>query len=173
MEQGTFFAKYSGAKFSPDRKRRFYLYRVWDRKKPIIAFVGLNPSTANEDRNDPTIRKLISFTSRNGFGGFYMFNLFTIVSPDPSVLTNESDQDCEYNRLMILGLRNDYSELVFCWGSFETFGRDKEMIKAFPNAKCFRKNKNGSPAHPLYLPKDISLIEYNDNKTGSKTTKPE
>jgi len=169
--QGTFYAKYTGAKFSPDHKRRFYLYRKWDTTKPIIAFVGLNPSTANEHKNDPTISKLINFASRNGYGGIYMFNLFTIVSSDPSILNKETDQDFMDCLLMLKGLENEYSDLVFCWGNFETYGRDKDMIKAFPHAKCFRKNKNGSPAHPLYLPRDITLIEYNDNNTGNSSTK--
>lgn len=168
---GTYYAKYSGAKFSPDRKRRFYLYRKWDTSKPIIAFVGLNPSTANEDKNDPTINKLISFASRNGFGGFYMLNLFTIVSPDPSVLKDEEDEDFDINVEVIKTLQNTCDELVFCWGNFDTHGRAEKMIKEFPHAKCFKQNKNGSPAHPLYLPRDITLKEYDDNIRGKKSTK--
>ena len=48
----------NGADFSPDRKHRYSLWRIWDRSKPLVMFIGLNPSTANESDNDPTIRSV-------------------------------------------------------------------------------------------------------------------
>lgn len=57
----------SGAIFSDDRRCRFSLFRVWDETKLNIMFIGLNPSTANEIVNDPTIRRVISFASSWGY----------------------------------------------------------------------------------------------------------
>lgn len=55
-----------GAIFSDDRKYRFALFRMWDLKAPNVMFIGLNPSTANEHDNDPTIRP--RYKIRNGLG---------------------------------------------------------------------------------------------------------
>lgn len=152
----------SGAKLSADRKHRFYLYRIWNKELPYIKYIGLNPSTANEKNDDATIRRLIKFSDQFGFGGFYMFNLFTIVSPDPVVLHKHVD-DFNYNLDTIFEFGRGM-EVVFCWGNFETYGRDKELIKLFPGAKTFGLNKNGSPKHPLYLKSDTKLIDFNSKQ---------
>ena len=64
----------SGAEFSEDRKYRFCLFRIWDRNLPLVMFIGLNPSTANETDSDPTIRSCGRIAKANGYGGFYMMN---------------------------------------------------------------------------------------------------
>lgn len=72
--------------FSSDRKHRIWLCRIWDSTKPRIMFIGLNPSTANETSNDPTIRRVKSMANSWGYGGVYMMNLFTFISTDPKKL---------------------------------------------------------------------------------------
>ena len=64
------------ANFSKDRTYRYRLSRTWDESKPSVLFIGLNPSTADEKTNDPTIRRLIGFARRWGFGSMYVCNLF-------------------------------------------------------------------------------------------------
>lgn len=59
-----------GADFSNDRKYRYALWRIWDRTKPLVMFIGLNPSTANETENDPTIKSVGRISKNNGYGGF-------------------------------------------------------------------------------------------------------
>jgi len=54
------------AKFSEDGRNRYWLSRIWDVNKPCIAFIGLNPSTANAEKDDPTIRRVISFATKWG-----------------------------------------------------------------------------------------------------------
>jgi len=79
-----------GAIFSDDRKYRYVLWRVWNTGKPILGCVGLNPSVANEFKNDPTITRGIVRADRNGFGGFIMTNMYGLVSTDPNTLLNNS-----------------------------------------------------------------------------------
>lgn len=158
------FPRWNGAKLDSKRIHRYYLYRIWNKYLPQLAFIGLNPSTANEDRNDPTINKIINITHHNRYGGFYMFNLFTIISPDPKVLHKDVD-DFEYNLSIIKNFTQHLKmKIVFCWGNFETHGRDKIIQELFKDVYALKINRNGSPAHPLYLPSVTKLISYIDNQ---------
>ncbi len=61
---------------SEDRKYRYILSRTWDETKPTVLFIGLNPSTADEKTDDPTIRKCINYAKCWGYGKILMANLF-------------------------------------------------------------------------------------------------
>jgi hypothetical protein len=76
----------SDAVFSEDRFYRYLLRRIWDSDKPMIAFIGLNPSTADEINNDPTITRCITRAHDSGYGGIYMLNLFAFRATDPKVM---------------------------------------------------------------------------------------
>ena len=80
----------AGAEFSSDRKYRYCLWRIWDRQLPLVMFIGLNPSTANETEPDHTITRVMGFARSWGYGGFYMMNLFGIVSSQPENIENKS-----------------------------------------------------------------------------------
>lgn len=153
----------SQATFSRDRKYRYMLSRQWDEDKPMISFIGLNPSTATEQDDDPTIRRVIRFTRDFGYGGFYMLNLFAFVTAYPKELKSCADpvSGCD-KYLKFYGEKSD--KIVFAWGNFDVFGRDKKVIDMFPGAYCLGKNANGSPKHPLYLRADTKLELY-DRKT--------
>ena len=75
------------AVFSPDRKYRYTLTREWNNVKPFILFIGLNPSTADETKDDPTIRREIGFSHLWGFGGMIKCNIFGFRTTDPKHLT--------------------------------------------------------------------------------------
>jgi hypothetical protein len=72
----------TGAIFSDCRKYRFALRRNWDESKPYVMFIGLNPSTADEIENDPTINRCISYARSWGYGGLFMANLFAFRATD-------------------------------------------------------------------------------------------
>jgi hypothetical protein len=145
--------------FSDDRKYRYRLTRIWDLSLPLIAFIGLNPSTANEESDDPTIRRLKGFVRKWDYGGFFMYNLFALVTPYPQDLLKSDDpigRNDEYLKLL-----QGKCPVVFAWGSFkEAEKRAPKVIKLFPMAYCLGKNANGSPKHPLYLPSETELIFY-------------
>lgn len=151
-----------GALFSEDRKYRYKLWRIWDKSKPLVMFVGLNPSTANENENDPTIRSVERIAKSNGFGGFYMMNCFPFVSTDPKSLV--SSGGTLNNDIFLKEVADICSEIVFAWGNFEIvrmMGVDYILSKRFPNAKALGINKNGSPKHPLYCKSDTKLVFFN------------
>jgi len=78
----------SHATFSPCRKYRYSLFRIWDEDKSLVLFIGLNPSTADEKEDDPTIRRCINFAKQWGwgYGGLIMGNLFSFRATQPSDL---------------------------------------------------------------------------------------
>ena len=73
----------SKAEFSLDGHFRYSLSRIWENKLPKVLFIMLNPSIANSKKNDPTIRKIISYSKSWGFGGLYVGNLYSHISPYP------------------------------------------------------------------------------------------
>ncbi|HDR1569813.1 TPA: DUF1643 domain-containing protein, partial [Pasteurella multocida] len=76
----------NNAIFSDCGTYRYVLWRIWDTLLPRITFIGLNPSTADESNDDPTIRRCINFAKKWGYGGIYMVNLFAYRSTDKSVI---------------------------------------------------------------------------------------
>ena len=79
------------ANISHDREERFSLSRTWDLKKPKVLYIMLNPSYADDKFDDPTIRRLIFFSKKFKYGGFYVANLFTQITPYPKLLNMEND----------------------------------------------------------------------------------
>lgn len=148
-----------GAYFSADRKYRYSLFRIWDKNKPFVQFVGLNPSTANENVDDPTIRRIKQFARDWGYGGFYMTNLFGFVTPYPEELKTCADPLGD-NNMWLRNVKELCATVCFCWGSFDVFGRDNEVSSMFPEAVCFGLSKSGNPKHPLYLPKTTRPVNF-------------
>lgn len=137
------------AVFSECGKYRYYLLRVWEYEKPIAMCIGLNPSTADDGTDDTTIRNLCDLLKDYGYGGFYMTNLFALISPHPEDLRSCPDPVKENDTwLNHLGANN--REVIFCWGAFKQAEyRAKKLIQQFPSALCFGKTATGKPLHPL------------------------
>lgn len=159
-----------GAEFSECRNYRYVLYRIWDVSKPRVMCIGLNPSTANSDTDDPTISNLIRILENLGYGGLYMTNLFALVSPHPDDLRKCPDP-VKDNDKWLMKIKDVCQEVIFCWGNFKQgIYRVKKVAPMFQNAKCFGKSKNGSPLHPLALMyagiknSQAELYSYNDYK---------
>lgn len=157
--------EYRGATFSKCGKHRFVLWRSWGDGKEImnkIAFIGLNPSTANETKDDPTIRRVMGLAKSWGYNGVYMLNLFSFVSAFPWLIETDPDfhlKNMEYLKQYV-GLAN--KRVVFAWGNFKKATEiSPSVITMFPGAYALHINKNGSPKHPLYVKKDVQLIKFN------------
>lgn len=137
--------------FSDCKKYRYVLTRIWDESKPKAMCVGLNPSTANAESDDPTINNLIRILSHLSFGGLYMTNLFALVTSDPEKLRECVDPVCGNDEVLKHTYENS-NAIIFCWGAFPMAAyRARKIAPMFPNALCFGKNKNGTPMHPLAL----------------------
>lgn len=155
----------SGAIFSDDRVYRYALWRVWDRNNPArVAFIGLNPSTADEHTDDPTIRRCIGFAKQWGAGGLLMLNLFAFRATDPAVMKRAVDPVGGSNdnviRILTIGVR-----VVAAWGTDGAFmGRDAAVVEMLTRegvtVECLGCTKGGLPRHPLYLRADTALMPY-------------
>lgn len=159
----SLFGADKGAMFNEDRTHRICLWRIWDESKPLVMFIGLNPSTANETKPDNTITRLAGkngFAHKFGFGGMYMMNLFSIVSSKPEVLLSGNSLVEGYDdELKRIAAKCD--KVIFCWGGFsEAKKRQQQVIEMFPDAFCFGHNGDGTPKHPLYLKGDTKLIPF-------------
>lgn len=151
----------NGAQFSNNRVYRYKLWRIWNNKLPLVLFIGLNPSTANEVEDDPTVRRCVNFAKRWEYGGIYMGNLFAVRATDPKEMVAHNrpigpDNDHAL-REMILRTRIN----VACWGTKGLHldrGRFVSRLMLFP--KCFGITKTGHPKHPLYLRNDTELIDW-------------
>ena len=149
------------ATFSDCRKYRYALSRTWNGKKKTILFIGLNPSTANEKIDDPTIRRCINYAQNWGYGSLLMVNLFAYRATIPSELKNVKNPIGNDNDLHIIELSKKADIAVAAWGNEGSLlNRDKEVKKILPNLMCLKINKSGQPAHPLYQKKDLKLIKY-------------
>ena len=149
------------ATFSDCRKYRYALSRTWNGKKKTILFIGLNPSTANEKIDDPTIRRCINYAQNWGYGSLLMVNLFAYRATLPSELKNVKNPIGNDNDLHIIELSKKADIAVAAWGNEGSLlNRDKEVKKILPNLMCLKINKSGQPAHPLYQKKDLKLIKY-------------
>ncbi len=163
----------NGACFSECKRYRYSLWRIWDNTKPIVMFIGLNPSTATEAKDDPTIRKVKRFAFDWNFGGVYMLNLFAFISTDPNALLLEPIEKIGfYNNYFLKEYSAKAQEIIFAWGNFKAAEeRAKDVIKMFPSAKALHINKNGSPKHPLYCKSSITLKNFqNGNNYSSSST---
>ncbi|MEM1113083.1 MAG: DUF1643 domain-containing protein [Pseudomonadota bacterium] len=139
------------ARLSRCRRYRYALWRTWDADLPRVLFIGLNPSTADEKTDDPTLRRCMDFARRWGYGGVCTANLFAFRATEPADMLRAADP---------LGPRNDEwlrrlsaeSELrVAAWGNHGGYqGRSGQVAAMLPPLYCLATNRSGEPAHPLY-----------------------
>lgn len=153
----------TGAEFSPDRIYRYALWRRWDPDAPYALFIGLNPSTADERENDPTIRRCIRFASDWGYGAIYMANLFALRATDPEVMKVHQEPVGIDNNVWLQDLARDAGVIICAWGTHGTHkGRDKQVITllAAHELKCLGTTKHDHPRHPLYVRADKQLEQF-------------
>lgn len=145
------------AEFSIDKKERYSLKREWDKSKNKILYIMLNPSFADDKDDDPTIRRLINFTKKFNSGGFLVGNIFTTITPNPKEL-DKSKGMSDKNFEELIKLINKVDQIVYAWGS--SIEEPQLLKKLVLSPKCFGKNVNGTPKHPLYVPSQTKLINF-------------
>lgn len=151
--------------FSECGNYRYLLTRFFT-SGPIAMCIGLNPSKANSDHDDPTIIHLKNILRALGFGSLYMTNLFGLISPNPEDLRMNPRPIGKTNDIWLKHAAEKADTIIFCWGNFPMAEyRARKIAPMFPQAKCFGKNKNGTPMHPLALMyngtvKEPKLLKY-------------
>lgn len=152
----------SVARFSDCDRYRYGLVRRWA-SGPMLLFVMLNPSTADEFQNDPTVGRCQRRAVQMQYGAFAVANLFALRSTDPAALLSAADPVGPKNDVAIRRLCSE-AELVICaWGNHRAIGnRGTAVLQLIRHTghepKALRLNRDGSPAHPLYLPYSLSPV---------------
>lgn len=142
----------SSASFSRCKKYRYTLSRTWDANLPQIMFVGLNPSTADAEVDDPTVRRCVRFARDWGFGGLILTNLFAFRSTDPKRIKGVADPVGPENDLVIRRACKSVDCVVVAWGVHGTLSnRDREVLAMLESPQCLGVTNGGAPRHPLYL----------------------
>lgn len=149
-----------GAVISECGKYRFKLWRIWNDSKPLCLFIMHNPSKADANIDDPTIRRCISFAASWGFGGIYIGNLSPYRATNPRDMKNLSFFElCPIENISHINEMVKKCQLhVFAYGN-----------PVLPDLKpeiwgecwhCLKLTKDGNPGHPLYLKKYLKPLKY-------------
>jgi hypothetical protein len=169
----------AGAEFSKDKVYRFRLWRIWlprEKVPKIACFCMLNPSTADEVKLDPTLRRCAGLSRSWNCTGMVIVNLFAVVSADPKILLTHPDPVGDQPTKTTLGrtvtntqvILDEISKahlLVLAWGAFsEAEQRAKQLIKTLSDRGvtpyCLGLTKEGMPGHPLFVPKGTKPIRF-------------
>lgn len=163
--------------FSPCRRYRYTLWREWDcdlltgcsddsrHAHEFVQFIGLNPSTADETKDDPTIRRCIGFAKAWGYGALCMTNLFAWRDTLPENMMKAAEPIGPENDKTLLKCAAQAGVIVAAWGKGGNFnGRGIavcELLRADGRSVSFLKlNSDFSPAHPLYLPATLKPVPF-------------
>jgi hypothetical protein len=103
--------------FSKDKSYRYHLGRAWDKSRNSCCFIGLNPSKADEKRDDNTITKCIEQARRLGFGSMEMVNLFAYIDTVQSQLYDVPDPVGPENDLYLIDTANRCDTVILMWGN--------------------------------------------------------
>jgi hypothetical protein len=123
----------------------------------VMCFVMLNPSTADAEKDDATIRRCIGFAEREGCGVLQVVNLFAYRSTDPEKLGYVLDPVGPENSAHIEDAVANADIVVVAWGSNEHAKEIAQEFSRYGSLHCLGKTKNGSPRHPLYVKGDQPL----------------
>lgn len=148
-----------GATLSEDRKYRYRLWRKWG-ANPLLMWIMLNPSTADETKDDPTIKRVIGFSINEGFGGCIVHNLFAYRATVPFTLLQVKDPVGPENNERIIQDACEH-KVVCAWGNvYKTLLWRVEAVHKFLidlDLNYLKMTAFGQPSHPLYLPSKLKL----------------
>ncbi len=147
----------TGARLSHCERFRYLLTREWDDSLPSCAFIGLNPSTADDKKDDPTIRRCVNFAASWGYGKLYMLNIHPFRATEPKDLFANFEQPSDVwmqNEEVAEEVAAEVQIAIAAWGS--NIKRFPEFAWPFTEVfagklHCLSLTKDGYPGHPLYL----------------------
>jgi hypothetical protein len=165
-----------GAYISDCGTYRYTLIRKWDRRASL-NIVMLNPSTADADLEDPTIKRCISFAQNAGYGGIHVFNLFALRSTDPKELPRHIDPVGPENMQWLQVAVASPAPALAAWGANKFAWNQAKLFleiadKYQMQLSCLGINKDGSPKHPLYVPASQPLIPWPAKALNAKGPPP-
>jgi hypothetical protein len=155
-----------GAYISECQQYRYWLTREWGSGGNLLAFVMLNPSTADAIVDDPTIRRCINFAKREGRNGIVVVNLFAARATNPDDMFKMRDPAGPQNENQWMSwLRHERSKVVCAWGADSRARFQASAFRRFAHGHLIDLwqlglSKDGSPRHPLYLKNEAPLARY-------------
>jgi hypothetical protein len=153
--------------FSPCRKFRYTLFRTWrdliDSREGFVNWLLLNPSTATDSIDDPTIRRCMGFTKAWGRTEMCVTNIFAFRATDPKDMLRHPNPVGDDNDGIIFDIARKADLVVCAWGTHGThLGRNAQVLNLLHKARvkphCLRLTDSGHPQHPLYLPAHLKPI---------------
>lgn len=171
--------------FSPDRKYRYALWRRFEQpyemlteyspttmRDGYVMFIGLNPSTADENKDDPTLRRCIDFAKRWGYCELCMTNLFGFRATQPRDMLKTANPIGADNDITLLRVAKEAAMILCAWGGEGKFGGRDEVVadmltRPYAGQKdlmALRLISDGSPEHPLYIPAETKPIIWRSYK---------
>lgn len=161
--------KTNGAVFDRSKRYRYTLWRWWRPMSSVpvpsrmVAFIGLNPSTADATNNDPTVTRCVNFARHWDYDGMVMLNLFAYRATDPKVMKAQQKPIGASNNQAIRDVSQRAGLVVCCWGTHGEY-RDRgfEVADMLVNLRLHHLGltKGGQPKHPLYLKSDTPLTHW-------------
>lgn len=161
--------------FSPCRLYRYTLWRHWAFEfgeehpelvqRSYVQFIGLNPSTADETKDDPTIRRCIGFAKAWGYGALCMTNLFAWRDTYPANMKKVNDPVGPDNDRWLMEIAKGAAVVVAAWGGHGTHQyRNVKVRQMFRESGMqlhyLRLTKFNHAEHPLYLPASLTPIPF-------------
>ena len=146
----------STAEFSDCRKYRFSLKRIYGTGKGTLNFILLNPSTATEEFNDPTVGRCEIRTLSGGYNQMIITNIFAFRATDPQVMAASDDPIGGRNNQAIIDCAREADSVICAWGEYGKLHDRGAQVKSLLrqhdiSMTALKVNKSGYPAHPLYL----------------------
>lgn len=160
-----------GATFNHNETHRYILWRVWNYPTECAprmrAYIGLNPSTADEEIVDPTVCRCVTRAMNDGFDGMFMLNLFAFRATDREEMKRHPEPIGSLNDWLIDEVCCHYADqIVCCWGvDGAHLGRAAQVLdwlrpKYAAKLGCLGLTLKGQPKHPLYLPFANPVIAF-------------
>lgn len=146
---------------------RYRLWRRWDHALPSVLWVMLNPSTADAEIDDPTIKKCVGFSTRWGAGAIEVVNLFAFRATNPHELTRTDDAAGPRNpRALRAAILAGHGAKIVAWGGFDRGRVVANRARRFREDvghhgfKCLGTTKHGQPRHPLMLAYSTPRLDW-------------
>lgn len=149
------------ASFDPTGRYRYGLGRRWS-GAPELAIVMLNPSQADAQADDPTIRRCTGLAQDWGFGAIAVVNLFAYRSPHPRMLRQVDSPVGPQNDVALAEAAHRAEQILLAWGNWGSLmERDRAVLALLAPYQskfyCLGRNRTGQPRHPLYVPRRAAL----------------
>lgn len=151
--------------FSDCTRYRYGLSEIWDERLPLVMFLMMNPSVAGTEHADPTLIKTGKFARRWGYGGQLIGNVHGYRVTNSKLLATVRDPVGPLNDEILLQLARKAKIVVLAYGLPPGTLRHRavqvvEALQGNASLKYLRLTKDGTPAHPLYLPPELIPLDF-------------